>query len=401
MIKRKFYLEKIVKLIDTEDIKVMTGVRRCGKTVLLKQIIDELENRGIASENIIYMSFESSKYKNIRNDNDLDEFIFSKTNNLNGKIYLLFDEIQKVKNWEVSLNSYRVDLECDIYITGSNSQLLSGELATLISGRYISINMLPFSFKELIQYYDEMHENIDEIKLFEQYLSYGGFPGLLNYENEEKEKYLYDLYSTIVLNDILYKNKVKDLDLLERLMEFMISNIGQLFSANSISKYIKNENRKTTPHTIINYMDYARNAFIFYQIKRENIKQKRKLLISDKYYLVDSGFYFIFNGSTQRNWGQLLENIVFLELIRQGYSITIGKIQDLEVDFVCRKANQIKYIQVSQSILDENTRKREFKSLEKISDSYPKYVISMDSFDFSANGIIHLNIIDFLKSENF
>lgn len=401
MIKRKFYLKKIVKLIDTEDIKVITGVRRCGKTVLLKQIIDELENRGIASENIIYMSFESSKYKNIRNDDDLDEFIFSKTNNLNGKIYLLFDEIQKVKNWEVSLNSYRVDLECDIYITGSNSQLLSGELATLISGRYISINMLPFSFKELIQYHDEMHENIDEIKLFEQYLSYGGFPGLLNYENEEKEKYLYDLYSTIVLNDILYKNKVKDLDLLERLMEFMISNIGQLFSANSISKYIKNENRKTTPHTIINYMDYARNAFIFYQIKRENIKQKRKLLISDKYYLVDSGFYFIFNGSTQRNWGQLLENIVFLELIRQGYSITIGKIQDLEVDFVCRKANQIKYIQVSQSILDENTRKREFKSLEKISDSYPKYVISMDSFDFSANGIIHLNIIDFLKSENF
>lgn len=401
MIKRKFYLEKIVKLIDTEDIKVITGVRRCGKTVLLKQIIDELENRGIASENIIYMSFESSKYKNIRNDDDLDEFIFSKTNNLNGKIYLLFDEIQKVKNWEVSLNSYRVDLECDIYITGSNSQLLSGELVTLISGRYISINMLPFSFKELIQYYDEMHENIDEIKLFEQYLSYGGFPGLLNYENEEKEKYLYDLYSTIVLNDILYKNKVKDLDLLERLMEFMISNIGKLFSANSISKYIKNENRKTTPHTIINYMDYARNAFIFYQIKRENIKQKRKLLISDKYYLVDSGFYFIFNGSTQRNWGQLLENIVFLELIRQGYSITIGKIQDLEVDFVCRKANQIKYIQVSQSILDENTRKREFKSLEKISDSYPKYVISMDSFDFSANGIIHLNIIDFLKSENF
>lgn len=401
MIKRKFYLEKIVKLIDTEDIKVITGVRRCGKTVLLKQIIDELENRGIASENIIYMSFESSKYKNIRNDDDLDEFIFSKTNNLNGKIYLLFDEIQKVKNWEVSLNSYRVDLECDIYITGSNSQLLSGELATLISGRYISINMLPFSFKELIQYHDEIHENIDEIKLFEQYLSYGGFPGLLNYENEEKEKYLYDLYSTIVLNDILYKNKVKDLDLLERLMEFMISNIGQLFSANSISKYIKNENRKTTPHTIINYMDYARNAFIFYQIKRENIKQKRKLLISDKYYLVDSGFYFIFNGSTQRNWGQLLENIVFLELIRQGYSITIGKIQDLEVDFVCRKANQIKYIQVSQSILDENTRKREFKSLEKISDSYPKYVISMDSFDFSANGIIHLNIIDFLKSENF
>ena len=391
----------MAKLMDTEDIKVITGVRRCGKTVLLKQIIDELKNSGIASENIIYINFESSKYKNIKNDADLDEFVFSKTKNLNGKVYLLFDEIQKVKNWEVSLNSYRVDLDCDIYITGSNSQLLSGELATLISGRYISINMLPFSFKELIQYYNEINVDIDDNQLFEHYLSYGGFPGVLNYENEEKEKYLHDLYSTIVLNDILRKNKIKDIDLLERLMEFMISNIGQIFSANSISKYIKNERRKTSPHTIINYMDYARNAFIFYQIKREDIKQKRKLLIADKYYLVDPGFYFIFNNSTQRNWGQLLENIVFLELIRQGYSITIGKIQDLEVDFVCKKANQIKYIQVSQSILDENTRQREFKSLEKIPDSYPKYVITMDSFDFSANGIIHLNIIDFLKAENF
>ncbi len=401
MIKRSFYLDKMAKLRDTEDIKVITGVRRCGKTVLLKQIIDELKNSGIASENIIYINFESSKYKNIKNDMDLDEFVFSKTKNLNGKVYLLFDEIQKVKNWEVSLNSYRVDLDCDIYITGSNSQLLSGELATLISGRYISINMLPFSFKELIQYYNEINVDIDDNQLFEHYLSYGGFPGLLNYENEEKEKYLHDLYSTIVLNDILRKNKIKDIDLLERLMEFMISNIGQIFSANSISKYIKNERRKTSPHTIINYMDYARNAFIFYQIKREDIKQKRKLLIADKYYLVDSGFYFIFNNSTQRNWGQLLENIVFLELIRQGYSITIGKIQDLEVDFVCRKVNQIKYIQVSQSILDENTRQREFKSLEKIPDSYPKYVITMDNFDFSANGIIHLNIIDFLKAESF
>ena len=401
MIKRSFYLDKMAKLRDTEDIKVITGVRRCGKTVLLKQIIDELKNSGIASENIIYINFESSKYKNIKNDADLDEFVFSKTKNLNGKVYLLFDEIQKVKNWEVSLNSYRVDLDCDIYITGSNSQLLSGELATLISGRYISINMLPFSFKELIQYYNEINVDIDDNQLFEHYLSYGGFPGVLNYENEEKEKYLHDLYSTIVLNDILRKNKIKDIDLLERLMEFMISNIGQIFSANSISKYIKNERRKTSPHTIINYMDYARNAFIFYQIKREDIKQKRKLLIADKYYLVDPGFYFIFNNSTQRNWGQLLENIVFLELIRQGYSITIGKIQDLEVDFVCKKANQIKYIQVSQSILDENTRQREFKSLEKIPDSYPKYVITMDSFDFSANGIIHLNIIDFLKAENF
>ena len=391
----------MAKLRDTEDIKVITGVRRCGKTVLLKQIIDELKNSRIASENIIYINFESSKYKNIKNDMDLDEFVFSKTKNLNGKVYLLFDEIQKVKNWEVSLNSYRVDLDCDIYITGSNSQLLSGELATLISGRYISINMLPFSFKELIQYYNEINVDIDDNQLFEHYLSYGGFPGVLNYENEEKEKYLHDLYSTIVLNDILRKNKIKDIDLLERLMEFMISNIGQIFSANSISKYIKNERRKTSPHTIINYMDYARNAFIFYQIKREDIKQKRKLLIADKYYLVDPGFYFIFNNSTQRNWGQLLENIVFLELVRQGYSITIGKIQDLEIDFVCRKANQIKYIQVSQSILDENTRQREFKSLEKIPDSYPKYVITMDNFDFSANGIIHLNIIDFLKAENF
>ena len=399
LIQRKQYLEKLINVMGTPDIKVITGVRRSGKSKLLEAfksyILESNENA-----NMIHINFNLPEYDHLIEYKALYDYVNSQYQE-NKDNFVFIDEVQMCNGFEKAINGLHVTEKFDIYITGSNSQLLSGELATLISGRYISINMLPFSFKELIQYYDEMHENIDEIKLFEQYLSYGGFPGLLNYENEEKEKYLYDLYSTIVLNDILYKNKVKDLDLLERLMEFMISNIGQLFSANSISKYIKNENRKTTPHTIINYMDYARNAFIFYQIKRENIKQKRKLLISDKYYLVDSGFYFIFNGSTQRNWGQLLENIVFLELIRQGYSITIGKIQDLEVDFVCRKANQIKYIQVSQSILDENTRKREFKSLEKISDSYPKYVISMDSFDFSANGIIHLNIIDFLKSENF
>ena len=289
----------------------------------------------------------------------------------------------------IKRSSYRVDLDRDIYITGSNSQLLSGKLATLISGRYISINMLPFSFKELIQYYGK----IDENQLFEQYSSYGGFPGLLNHENKQKEMYLFDLYFSVVSNEILYKNKVKDLDLLKRLMDFMISNIGQVFSANSISKKCM-----TTPHTVINYMDYAINGFIFYKINREDLKQK-KLLTHDKYYLVDLGFYLI--NSNQRDLDYILENIVFLELVRQGYSITIGKIQDLEIDFVCRKANQIKYIQVSQSILDENTRQREFKSLEKIPDSYPKYVITMDNFDFSANGIIHLNIIDFLKAENF
>ena len=385
------------KYRNTDEIKVICGIRRCGKTVLLKQLIDELIKDGIPQENIIYISFESSKYRRIKNDIQLDEIILEKTSKINGKIYLLFDEIQQVKDWEKSINSYRVDFDSDIYITGSNSTLLSGELATLLSGRYITLNIYPFSFNELLDFYK--NEGISEKELFNEYLSYGGFPGLLSYDNDGKINLLHDLYSTIILNDILYRSNIKDLDLLKRLLEFMISNIGQTFSATSISKYIKNE-RKTTPATIINFLEYIVNAFILYQVKREDIKLKKKLLISDKYYVVDPGFYYLFNDESQRDWGQLLENVVFLELIRRGYSVNIGKVNDLEIDFVCYKSNKKKYIQVSESVKDPLTREREFKPFTLIKDNYPKYLITNDDENYSNEGIVHLNIIDFLKLDN-
>lgn len=395
MIKRDYYLNKLKKYRNTDEIKVICGIRRCGKTVLLKQLMEELINDNVPQENIIYLSFESSKYRHIENDIQLDEIIHDKTKNLNGKIYLLFDEIQQVIGWEKSVNSYRVDFDADIYITGSNSTLLSGELVTLLSGRYITIDIYPFSFKELLRYYDDINEN----ELFNQYLSFGGFPGLLNYDDDGKINLLQDLYSTIILNDILYRSNIKDFDLLKRLMEFMISNIGQTFSANSISKFIKNE-RRTTPATIINFLEYVINAFILFQVKREDIKLKKKLLISEKYYVIDPGFYYIFNDESQRDWGQLLENIVFIELIRRGYDVNVGKINGFEIDFVCYKAKNKKYIQVSESIVDSQTREREFKSLRKLNDNYPKYVITNDDKDYSNEGIVHLNIIDFLKLDD-
>lgn len=394
MIKREFYLDKLRKYRNTGEIKVICGIRRCGKTVLLKQLIDELIHEGIPKENIIYISFESSKYRHIENDIQLDEIILEKTDNIYGKIYFLFDEIQHVSGWEKSINSYRVDFDSDIYITGSNSTLLSGELATLLSGRYITLDIYPFSFKELLEYHK--NDDINESELFNQYLKYGGFPGLLSYDNDGKVNLLNDLYSTIILNDILYRSNIKDFDLLKRLMEFMISNIGQTFSATSISKYIKNE-RKTTAATIINFLEYVVNAFILYQVKREDIKLKKKLLISEKYYVADPGFYYLFNDESQRDWGQLLENVVFIELMRRGYKINVGKVNDLEVDFVCYKADKKKYIQVSESVKDPITRQREFKPLKKLKDNYPKYLITNDEQNYSNDGIIHLNILDFLK----
>ena len=402
MIKRKFYLEKIVKLIDTEDIKVITGVRRCGKTVLLKQIIDELENRGIASENIIYMSFESSKYKNIRNDDDLDEFIFSKTNNLNGKIYLLFDEIQKVKNWEVSLNSYRVDLECDIYITGSNSQLLSGELATLISGRYISINMLPFSFKEFLQYKKEIN-SIDiknkELQLFNEYVKYGGMPSLQQVQDIDKFSYLEDIYSTILLKDIISRHNLRNAEILNRILTFIISNIGQPVSANGISKYLKHENLKVSADTVLNYLSFSKNACFIHEAKKENLKGKKVLKTNGKYYLVDHGFNQAIIGKDMENTGQILENIVYIELLRRGYDVKVGDINGREVDFVCNKVDRKIYIQVTYLLSGKETVKREFGSLRAIGDDYEKYVLTMDNLDFSNAGIKHMNIIEFLKND--
>ena len=399
MIIRESYLKKIRKFIDEEEIKVITGLRRSGKTYLLKQIMNELKENGINNSNIIYLPLESAKYDTIKNHKDLNNLIFNKTKDIKGKIYLFFDEIQLINDWQKSINSYRIDLDADIYLTGSNSQILSGELATLLSGRYIKIEIYPFSFNEILEYKKIKFGEIslsDETKIFNEYVKYGGLPRTLNFDEEEKIDYLSDIYSTIVLKDIISKNNIRDIAFLERLIKFMIVNTGEIFSINSIRKYLKHEGISVSTNTISNYLKQIEDAYILIKSKREEIKTKKILTTNEKYYCIDQGFYELQTGFNKSR-GKILENIVFLELLRRKYKITVGNIDGLEVDFICRKPNKTIYIQVSESILDETTRNREFRSLEKINDNYPKYVLTLDNWDYSKNGIIHLNIINFLK----
>ena len=411
MVKRVKYLNKINKLRDTEEIKIITGVRRSGKTYLLKEYIKQLKNEGISDENIIYLSFESNRYNYIKDNITLNKLVNEKTENVTGKIYLFFDEIQKVHNWEESINGYRVDLNADIYVTGSYGQMLNGINSTDLSGRYVTMRVYPFSYNELLDYYryDEnlRIDSVTEMNIFNDFLSYGGFPGLLHYEEHyEKIDYLSDLYDSIMIKDIIDIENIGNVNLFRRLMEFMVSNIGNIFSANSISKYLKSENnsskknKKASPNTILDYINYASNAFLLYRVKRENIKKKEILKTLEKYYVVDQGFYYLFNDENKRDTGFLMENIVYLELIKRGYNITIGKNNNLEVDFVCKKPGKTFYVQVSESIIDPITRKREFTSLEKIRDNYPKFVITADQLNYSQNGIIHMNIMEFLKNDD-
>ena len=400
MIKRKLYLDQIGRLIDKEPIKIITGVRRSGKTYLLKSISSELKDKGVADENILLISFESMKYNKIEDFKQLDECIVNLTQNINGKIYFLFDEIQNVKNWEKSINSYRVDFDCDIYITGSNSELLSGELATLISGRYFQINIYPFSFSEFIQYKKEI-ENIDVSnlnELFGEYVKFGGMPPIQQIDKQDKYSYLDDIYGTLQLKDIITRHNIRNSDRLSRILDYVIMNLGKNFSATNIAKYMKHDGRKISKDTILDYLLYSKNACFIHQVQREDIKGKKVLLHNEKYYLVDHGFYQAKYGGIE-NIGSILENIVYIELLRRGYDIKIGFFNEKEIDFVCTKGNEKIYVQVTYKLSGDETIEREFSGLLKINDNFDKYVLSMDTLDFSTNGLKHRNIIDFLISD--
>lgn len=402
MIKRELYLEKIRRLINTEPIKIITGVRRSGKTYLLHSIKEELIEQGISKENIFLISFESQKYNKIQNFMELDVCVNNLIKNTSGKIYLLFDEIQNIVSWEKSINSYRVDFDCDIYITGSNSELLSGELATLIAGRYFHIDVYPFSFKEFLQYKKEIN-SIDiknkELQLFNEYVKYGGMPSLQQVQDIDKFSYLEDIYSTILLKDIISRHNLRNAEILNRILTFIISNIGQPVSANGISKYLKHENLKVSADTVLNYLSFSKNACFIHEAKKENLKGKKVLKTNGKYYLVDHGFNQDIIGKDMENTGQILENIVYIELLRRGYDVKVGDINGREVDFVCNKVDRKIYIQVAYLLSGKETVKREFGSLRAIGDDYEKYVLSMDNLDFSNAGIKHMNIIEFLKND--
>ena len=400
MIKRELYLNQIKRLIGKEPIKIITGVRRSGKTYLLKSIHDELENRGIKKENIFLISFESMKYNKIENFKQLDECIINLTKNTKGKVYLLFDEIQNVENWEKSINACRVDLDCDIYITGSNSELLSGEMATLISGRYYQINIYPFSFAEFIQYKKEIEkiDTTDLEKLFKEYVEYGGMPPIQQVAVQDKYSYLGDIYNTILLKDIVTRHNIRNSDMLNRILDYVIMNLGKNFSAGNIVKYMKHERRKISKDTILDYLLYSKNACFIHQVPREDIKGKKVLQHNEKYFLVDHGFYQAKYGEIE-NIGSILENIVYIELLRRGYDVKIGMINEKEIDFVCTRDKEKLYIQVTYQLENDNTIEREFSGLAKINDNFDKYVLSMDKIDFSGSGLKHRNIIDFLTSD--
>lgn len=400
MIKRELYLNQIRRLIDKDPIKIITGVRRSGKTYLLKSTQEELKNRGISAENIFLISFESMKYNKIENFKQLDEYIINLTKNVKGKIYFLFDEIQNVENWEKSINAYRVDLDCDIYITGSNSELLSGEMATLISGRYYQINIYPFSFVEFLQYKNEM-EKTEDYNLedaFKEYIEYGGMPPIQQVAAEDKYSYLGDIYNTILLKDIVTRHNIRNTDMLNRILNYVIMNIGKNFSATNIAKYMKHEKRRIAKDTILDYLLYSKNACFIHQAPREDIKGKKVLQHNEKYFLVDHGFYQAKYGDIE-NIGSVLENIVYIELLRRGYDVKIGIINDKEIDFICKKDKEKIYIQVTYLLKGDETIEREFSGLSQINDNFDKYVLSMDKLDFSGNGIKHRNIIDFLTSD--
>jgi len=408
MIKRKLYLNKIKPFMNKDVIKVLTGVRRCGKSTVLKQIIGELHHNGVKKEDIILINLEERKYLNIKNINQLDDLITKQLKNNNNRKYLLLDEIQNIKGWERLINAYLAENIFDIYITGSNANLLSGELATYISGRYIEIKIYPFSFKEFLEYKKENKNLKYEIRkernsfnnniknLFYEYIKYGAMPSILKYNDDEKIEILEDIYNSVILKDIVKRNDVRDIELLDRIILYIMANIGRLFSANSIVKYLKKDQVNLSTNTIYNYLKYMEEACLIKKVKREDLVGKRVLNYIEKFFLVDLGFRQMLYGNNQEDIGQVLENIVYNELIRRGYKVRIGKLKDKEVDFVCRKTEKIIYIQVSYILAEESTVKREFEPLLKINNNFPKYVLSLDEFDRSHKGIKHLNIIDFL-----
>ena len=403
MIKREKYLKKLEKLKDKDYIKILMGIRRSGKTTLLKTYIKELEKKGINKNNIIFISFESRKYNTIKNFKELDQIIYKQIKNTEGKIYLFFDEIQYVDQWEKSINGYRVDLDCDIYITGSNSSLLASDLATTLTGRYIVINIYPFSFKETLQYKKEIEKikltPTKEKEIYKEYFKFGGMPGLLKLDEENKLESLNTIYDTIMLRDIIDKYEIKKNDLFNRFTYYLMSTPGETFSSTSIANFFKSQNRRVSTDTILRYATYLTESYFLSKARRNDLKGKNLLKTLEKYYLTDHGFHQAIVKDNKDNITGILENIVYIELLRRDYKVTIGKIYDKEIDFICEKNNKTIYIQVSYTIAEINTREREMKPFSLIDNDNDRYIISTDDEDYSRRYVKHLNIIDFLKSD--
>lgn len=403
MIKRESYMRRIRPFINGELVKVMTGIRRSGKSVMLELVKQELLEMGVRAEQFISINFEDMRYLHLCTAQVLHQEILTRAEGIAGKVYLFFDEIQEVKDWEKCVNSLRVALDCDIYITGSNAKLLSGELATYLGGRYVEFVIYPFSFAEFLELYRPTDPRATAGQCFQQYLRFGGMPYLsrLNYQEEPVRQYLSDLYDSVQLKDIIKRNKVRDVDLLERILAYVMANVGTTFSAGSLTKFFKSEQRSVSPETVLNYIRYCCDAYLFYQVKRQDLQGKQILATSEKYYIADHGIREAVFGGNMRDINLVLENIVFLELLRRGYTVTVGKAGEREVDFVCDRRGEKLYVQVTYLLASEETVAREFGVYDGIRDNFPKYVVSMDELDLSRSGIKHRNIRDFLLAERW
>jgi len=394
-------MQRIRPFINTDLIKVFTGIRRAGKSVMLELVKNELKESGIGEENFLCINFEQFSNSQFLDVESLYKKITDFQKNTKGKIYLFFDEIQEVDGWEKCINSCRIDFDCDIYITGSNAKLLSGELATYLAGRYVEFVIYPFSFAEFFEMNLIKNPNVDKATCFMQFLKTGGMPFLSNFPDDDsaKSQYLIDIYNSVVLKDVVKRNNIRDVDTLERIVAYAFSNIGHIFSATSLSKYFKSENRKISHDTILNYLKFCSDAFLFYKINRYDLEGKKIVTVNEKYYCADHGLREALFGKNIQNIDQVLENIVCLELLRRNYKVYVGKKGDLEIDFIAEKQGKKIYIQVAYLLANDETIKREFSVYNSVKDSYPKYVVSMDDLDFSQNGIIHKNIKDFLLME--
>ena len=403
MIKRESYMARIRPFIDGDLIKVLTGIRRSGKSVMLELIKDELRVRGVTEEQLVAFNFEDMRNAQLCTAEALHDELVRRAASIKGKIYFFFDEIQEVERWERCVNSLRVEMDCDIYITGSNAKLLSGELATYLAGRYVEFIIYPFSFSEFLALYHSVEPDADTRTCFDRYLTFGGMPYLANLRFDETacRQYLRDLFNSVELKDIVKRNNVRDVDMLERIIAYVTANIGTTFSSTAISKYLKNEGRRVSPETVLNYLKACSDAFLFYQVRRQDLQGKKILTINEKYYVADHGIREAVVGGNMRDINLVLENIVFMEALRRGYSVTVGKVGEREIDFVCERHGEKCYIQVTYLLAAEETVQREFGVYEHVQDNFPKYVVSLDEFDMSRNGVRHYNIRDFLLAENW
>ncbi len=403
MIHRPYYLDSVKPFMNKDLVKVFTGIRRCGKSMMLNLVKQELLHSGVNEEQCICINFENLECAHLLDAVSLHNEIMERAKNLNGMVYVFLDEIQDVVDWERCVNSLRSKKTFDVYITGSNAKLLSGELATHLAGRYIEFTIYPFSFSEFIDLHASIFKNDSDYnptkrELFLMYVMLGGMPylGHLQFNSVSSKQYLEDVFNSIVLKDIVKRHAIRDVDLLERIVRYVCINVGNTFSASSLSKYFLSENRKVSVETILNYLQACEDAFLLYRSKREDVRGKRVLSTQEKYFIADHGLRTAVVNESSSDIQLVLENIVYMELRRRKYKVYVGKVGDKEVDFVAERYGERMYIQVSYLLLSEQTTEREFSAFDGIDDHYPKYVLSMDDFNMSQNGIRHMHVMDFL-----